>query len=485
MNFERKRSSSMKSDRDPFKKSQTLRPYKSESTLKPHKGFYSHPSLETLIKLPSPSNAMYDSYPAGAKISPQDFLDVVDFEELRRQIKKFSTLCEKLYGRRLQLKEKRNELRQERNSQMASDAKFMRIIRENRQEPKQSFEEIYTQLELQRDVVGELQYDYDQAEDEHDVAENQLDKEGESLTKLLQKFLGKDQDDDESSLSTSWEGGPEPDRLPEANKYDEAQIRLMEYQSRIGDARIMQERLQELISERERRLSFARKRGNHQMNNNDLDKDFSEQFDATSNELDSINADVQRLKEALQNDGYLDFSPVEQIPMIPEVLDPHPLPPAAPKKNRPTSDSILPTLQKHFGVARARISWWILVTFSHSPVEHRRHKEILRELGYTVSDDRKWANRVFEFWKKDDECLSIGSWDEIEQQDLLEYDRTPRFSRMPSSILLSGRSKAEDAVDEYEQQFPFSSGAPKDRSTPFDTDILELDMLSEYESRSV
>lgn len=485
MNFERKRSSSMKFDRDPFRKSQTLRPSKSESTLKPHKDFYPHPSLETQIKPPSPSNAMYDSYPADAKISPQEFLDLTDFEELRREIKKFSTSCEKLYGRRLQMKEKRNELRQERNLQMASDAKFMRIIRENRPQPKHGFEEIYTQLELQRDVVGVLQYDYDQAEDEHDVAENQLDKEGERLTKLLQKFLPNDKDDDESSLNTSWDSSPEPDRLPESKIYGEGQIRLMEYQSRIGDARIMQERLQELISERERRLSFASKRGNHQMSNDGFDEDFSEQFNTTSKELEFINTDVQRLKEALQNDGYLDFSPIEQIPRIPEVLDPHPLPPAAPKKNRPTSDSILPTLQKHYGVARARINWWILVTFGHSPVELRRHKEILRDLGYTVSDDRKWANRVFEFWKKDDECLSIGSWGEIEQQDLPEYDRAPRFSRMPSSILLSGRSKAEDAVHEYEQQFPFSSGAPKDRSTPFDTNILELDMLSEYESRSV
>lgn len=452
---------------------------RSDLALKNHKVLSSHPSPEISIKPPLPLEHLRNSPPADHSAARWQFSsDLVDLEELPKELKHFLKQRDKLYGRRLQLREKRNELRQERSLQIALDAKFIKSVREIPQRSGGMLEEIYTQLDSQRDIIGELQYDYDQAEDEHDAAENQLEKKEENLIKLLQQLTHRDIDDDQSSLSTSWNAGPRRDQSQESNTYDEGQMRFMEYQSRIGDARIMEERLQDLRYEHEVRLSFARKRGDRTLNGDGWDDGCAEQVERTVEELHIIRADIERLKESLQNDGNPNIDSVEkpgQNPAPYETFEIDHDQPAALRKERPASDSVMPNLRKNFGAARSRIVWWIFITFENSPTEHIRHKELLRALG-SEFDDKRWAQLVFEYWKEDND---------INQQDLSEHDESPIFSRTRKSLLLSSQSKAEDAMTEYEQHFPFLSGAPVDRAIPYPSKTLELDELSEYESRSI
>ena len=461
-----------------IRNSQGLQRSPSDLALKIHKVLSSHPSPEISMKPPLPLEHMCNSPPDDHSTARCQFSsDLVDLEELRKELKHFLKQRDKLYGRRLQLREKRNELRQERSLQIALDAKFIKSVREILQRSGGILEEIYTQLDSQRDVIGELQYDYDQAEDEHDAAENQLEKKEDNLIKLLQQLTHQDSDDDQRSLSTSWNAGPQPDQSQESNTYDEGQMRFMEYQSRIGDARIMEERLQDLRYEREVSLSFARKRGDRALNGDGWDDGYAEQFERTAEELHIIRADIERLKESLQNDGNPNIDSIENpghnsAPY--ETFDIDHNQPAALRKERPASDSVMPNLRKNFGAARSRIVWWIFITFGNSPTEHIRHKELLRALGGEF-DDKRWAQLVFEYWKEDD----------IDQHDPSEHDESPTFSRTQKSLLLSSQSKAEDAMTEYEQRFPFSSGAPVDRAIPYPSKTLELDELSEYESRSI
>lgn len=408
-----------------------------------------------------------------------------DHEELRKTLRKQSSLRDTLYGRRLQLKEKRNELRQERVFLADADDNFMKSVRRFPEQDHFKLEDgQYLPLEQQRDLVGSLQYEYDQAEDEYEIAESELDNEEGKLNVLLSRLLNEHSNTgDEHTTETSLDSHPQSEEPQSANEEDEARAGLAEYQSRVGDARIMEERLQDLISEQGERHSFAKRRENLGVDLAGSDEDFTEYFQYRSSEilgeLDIIYADIERLKDGLIQAGHV-FPKANPTDRPPEVLadqaqsPPHPAysPVARPT---PLSGNILQSLQKNFATTGAHISRWILNTFGSSPVECARHKEILRGLRDGSLDDEKWARLVLRHWKKaesdDGDDSSRGSWDAISPRDLIE-----------NPVLLSGRSEATHAMNDFRQQFPLHT--PGDHSRPYATEV-ELDKLSEYESRSI
>lgn len=402
-----------------------------------------------------------------------------DHEELRKALKKQSGLRDTLYGRRLQLKEKRNELRQERDLLADADDNFMKSLRRI---PEQDHFELddgqYFQLEQQRDLVGSLQYEYDQAEDEHDIAESELDNEEGKLNVLLSKLLNEHSNTgDDHTTETSLDSHPQSEELQYANEEDEARAGLAEYQSRVGDARIMEERLQELYSEQGERHSFAKRRENLGVDLASSNEDFTEYFKYRSSEivgeLDIIYADIERLKDGLIQAGHV-FPKANATDRPPEVLAdqaqlrPHPAYyPVA--RRMPLSRNILQSLQKTVATTGAHINRWLLNIFGNSPVECARHKEILRRLGDESLDEEKWARLVLRYWEKaechDGDDSSRGSWDEISPRDFIE-----------NLVLLSGRSEATHAMNDFKQQFPLHT--PGNHSRPYATEV-ELDKLSE------
>lgn len=430
--------------------------------------------------------------------------------KLKRALKRVADLRDGLYGRRLQLKERRNELRQELSILSEADAKFMKAVRQycsRNHVLEDDFEEkYYTDMEQQRDIVGSLQYEYDQEEDEHDVAENELEVEEGKLSIMISKFLDQENDDDEEELRSNPNSGRH--LLLQETVYPQKtdkEAAIEEYQSRQGDARIMQERLADLVAEEDVRRSFAKKRENVGWGFVESGGDFAEEFQdlyfETANELEIIQADVKRLQEGLVQSGYLESEPASTIQpadllSLPRNQSPpsdQTETPVQVRRNRAKSDSIAPFVKKEISTARVRqtrVSQWILLTFGSSTVELSQQKAILRDLGSGGGslDEETWAStarRVFENLKKHNEFDddSRSSWDEIVQQDLLSYTPDKRASQPGELVFLEGMLEAEHAVNRLDEQFPHKA-REYDHTIPYGPSALGMDLHSEYESRS-
>lgn len=429
-----------------------------------------------------------------------------DTLELRRSLKKVANLRDGLYGKRLKLKERRNELRQELSILSEADARFMKAVRQycsrNPHVLEGDFEEKdYTDTEQQRDVVGTLQYDYDKEEEEHDVVENELVVEEEKSSILVSKFL--DQGNDEEAIRSN--PSSEHLLLPQITTYTpktDKEAAIEEYQSRQGDARIMQERLAELLAEKDLRRTFAKKRENLGRNFVESEEDFAQEFNYKFREIESelgiIQADVKRLKDGLVQSGYLEPEPDPPASLFPGLPPIQPPPriqghsPVPVGRNRAKSDSIAPLVEKEIYTARvreSRVSQWILVTFGSSPDEQSQQSAVLRDLGVGVTDsspyEKIWARTVRDYLKKhdvpDDESRS--SWDEIGQLDLLS-EMIDKLAPQPGDcVFRKGMLEFAEAMDRLEEQFP-DKAEQYDHTIPYGPSALKMDLLLEYESRS-
>lgn len=464
--------------------------------------------LQPIQPLHGPHSA--DEYHSQPQDDSKSEIDA-DRLKLQRALKKVADLRDGLYGKRLKLKERRNELRQELSILSEADAKFMKAVRQycsRNHVLEDDFEENhYTDMEKQRDVVGSLQYDYDQEEGEHDVAENELVVEEDKLSIMVSKFLdqGNDQDDQEALRSNPSSGRhlllQETIYPPKTDK----EAAIEEYQSRQGDARIMQERLADLQVEEAVRRSFAQKRENigwgFVESEGDFAEEFKDQYFEIADELEIIQADVKRLKEGLVQSGYLDSEPASTI----QPADLYSLPPTQPSpriqaqtpvqvgRKRAKSDSIAPFLENEISAAhvrRTRVSQWILVTFGSSPVKQSQQNAILRDLEVEVMvseslDEKKWtrtARLVFDHLKKHNE-FDDESWDEIVPQDLQSYTPDKRASQPGDLVFLEGMLEVKHAVNRLDEQFPHKA-EEYDHRIPYGPSALTMDLHPEYESRS-
>lgn len=417
------------------------------------------------------------------KSSRSDSLPTVsDHKELKREIKRVAQLRDKLYGRRLQLKEKRNELRQERGQLVEIDSRFIKSVHHVREYPKEIFEDsFYNELDAQRDVIGLLQYDYDQAEDEHDACESQLEQEEKKLVNLLSRLVHRGSTEEvlEETTSESSLSSPLLSRAPgHPDTTDVTSARLMEYQSRVGDARILQEQLHDMLYERGRKRSFTKKREKFGLGRDasDVSTDkFEFDYAEVVKKLSIINDDVQQLKEALQEDGYSfpEVWPGEKLKSGPVSQSRPPSIPVQRQRNRSDSEGIIPILRQKLAVLQDRfnrgqktavlqdrINRWIFKNLRDSTVEQVRHKVILQEI--CPLDDETWAHVVPEYWASED----VASDEEID-----------------SSMLRLGGLTAEEAWKTFKRDFPFTE-TPKDRARPYDNEQLDDDLLSVYECRS-
>lgn len=133
-----------------------------------------------------------------------------ELQELKKARKTVALHRDELFRRRLWLKERRNALQEERTNVAEIEADLMTSIRQQFNESVLSepslarslyaeLESKRAALEAKRDELGALQYDYDQAEIDHNLKETELDEEEQHFESLLSEVLG---------LSDSSEGDP-------------------------------------------------------------------------------------------------------------------------------------------------------------------------------------------------------------------------------------------------------------------------------------
>ncbi|MCJ1315299.1 hypothetical protein MMC15_000616 [Xylographa vitiligo] len=441
--------------------------------------------------------------------------DLTGQRKSRTPQKKATELRLAAFQGRLRLREKRNELREERSVLAEVDARFVSFIRDAEAQDKQverlGLEKIYQELLLTRDNYGSLQYEYDQAEDEFEALEAELD-EAELLFDEAQESLPGTSDDGIVMRSFA---GPAflSSRASLSSRNGELGEGIIErYQSRVGDANIARERLEDIwydarvkkieaVHNEKPRLSrdligptssISNEGAYHSV------QDLKAAYLAAFKDFQNIREDVVNMCNEAREAGLDIVAPV--WPWMPSsVLDSD----AGIKDSRasspaPThqSDSALPSLRQRFGLARARVNKWILERLQGSTIEHTRHKTELQaelqDLQHYSMTDESWARFVLKYWRKDyyGEDISQDAW------EFVSYPGSSRRENWTTGAQLDGlvASEVPRAIQDFDLHFsalrkqmarPQKSefSYSKYRNSPYGAH-LDLDTLSEYQSRS-
>ncbi|MCJ1388260.1 hypothetical protein MMC18_001105 [Xylographa bjoerkii] len=404
----------------------------------------------------------------------------------------------KAYRSRLRLKERRNELREETATSSEINARLAGLIQasweQGRLPDNLEFEKVYQELQVNRDELGVLQYEYDQAEEEHEILEEKLDLEEE---RLVARQI------DESAIE-SGDGlnvrrrSTSSSSVPTASFVSESIILrtniLEQYQSRVGDGNIMWERLQDMIqiSQDKKRLYQATKPANSELGSISLNE-LQEIFSACSKakaDLEAIANDVNSLRARAETAGVQITTPIWlNTPQI--LLHSNPIPMTLQATSpAPTQrgNNILPSLRRNIHCVRARINKWFLQKLESSGLERLRHRATLQAIQGNTTNQETWAISLLKFWDLDEpvEDLQSDSGAECERRTLESWAFVTHLE-----ILIS--SAASKAVHDFDIQFAASEVPPsrpgrhkvRRRSIPYSMDTLDFDILSMYESRSI
>lgn len=413
---------------------------------------------------------------------------------------------------RLRLREKRKELREERavcEKVYANIIGYVQGMVEKGLVPEQSaLELLYVELQATRDSLGSLEYEYDRAEDEYEGVEEELEDAETLATSFAPSPL--DESDEES-----YEPSLAKDNTFTAEAFSNSasqspDMSIVErYQSRVGDARIIRERLHEIVQTHTKKHLTDRIRVSIGLNNNSLPlhglryihgpeplQNLKAAYSEGIKDLKLIQEEAELLRPRALASGCAAQKPY--WPDLPSSISTDDLT----TKESPTSsvvqthqsDSAIPYFQRNFRSARARINKWILRGLEGSQVEHARHKGTLRSLQDSSLDDESWARLVADWWKKDELGVSAQSdyWELVSPGDSSSNSTAEAKS---TTLMCSETSRVSRALQKFDLKFfarrtlqtiPRRSAFSvfKYRGAPYKAH-LDLDMLSKYESRSI
>ena len=377
---------------------------------------------------------------------------------LKKTQKRVSMLRDRLYRRRLTLGEKRNELRQERAELAAIDAKFMNVIRQSFDRgitlDTAQVESIYVELESKRDELGIIQYDYDTAEADHDVAETHFEEEEHKLEKLISRFLNPRANTEIQSSETSSETYSAPSEVFSVNRTEQPYHGYKD-QTSGTDAVNDPLRLEEdfVLSSLQQPNSFdhlaielwVQEAMNSSISNTDGQRRRSDPSKTEGYGLEQRAQPGYRRMSESNLETALEATQQFEIRL------------------ETRSEAALVPLQHRFDETRSRITWWILHTFGSSPEDYFRRAQaqsLFPEIGDPSNGDERWARLVWDYWTKDQaenqtpEHLSEASWEAVEQE-LPEAKHARRLSIGGSHLLLSSElAKAKYSLENYGRLFP-------------------------------
>ncbi|MCJ1336867.1 hypothetical protein MMC09_002145 [Bachmanniomyces sp. S44760] len=374
--------------------------------------------------------------------------------------KRVTRLRKDLFRSRLRLKEKRNEWSDERDAIIEIDDKIMEFVRQFRENPKihdtDRLESLYAEYLVKRDEVGTLQYEYDEAEEEHNAIEAKLQKAEQLLYRAGQSL----------AADTSIEGDSDDPLSPnesnssiESVESTEAERLLHRYQSRLVDARDVQERTVDLWFEYNQTLRLAMTRHNIGMGS---ERSLTEPMEEYSNvrlqaeeDLKIIEADIDLLAQLTEAAGLQVTRPERR--QLPELRIPT-LSVSSQTSEHPSSrtrlsDSVLVQTDfvKDIALTRSKIDKWISLRLQNSPVEQAQQKAILETMTDKTADDETWARRILDCRRRDPlkadlpqkSANSSSQWDTNTELDT----RDDNFDIMPTS-------ETTRVIDDFYKQFP-------------------------------
>ena len=343
---------------------------------------------------------------------------------------------DRLYRQRLMLKEKRNELRQELDELAALDTKFMGLIRQFLEsgippDPDQA-QILYSELESKRDELGNLQYEYDTAEADHDVAEANFEEEDGRLQTLMfdpqSRHVFSPTESSQSS-SGAYNG---PSKSSSLARLDQKSIERQDFEGPASDDGIsIQAISKQALSwcpDSLNRLAieqWVQDAINHNISNPLGQESFglrdqpAENSDPTSS-------------QHLASTQSLNFTPYVQVGTTHRS-----------KINWKTSGGSAPALlSQKFDDSHTWTTWWVLHTFGSLPIDYVRRAQdetLLSMKDNRTVDNKQWAQLVFDYWRKiqTTDNISEASWDRISHKGYTEQRQSTLLSLESNFLCLS------------------------------------------------
>lgn len=330
-------------------------------------------------------------------------------------------LRDKVMNTRLELRELRVELQHSHARIWKMQVRFWQGLEDHWEEEGKSDKalarELHDDIRGALDSIGPRQDLYDETEDSLVLLEYRLEKQESRYYELEVRLRGTFKA--ESTHSASSSATSQRSRRPGSQLIDDENSATHRFLSRVGDAKILKERLSELVAERNQYLDIERERVALGLPLYQPNVDFLSTFDdvyaAQIDELRIVEEDLQRLEleTNVMHPSIAGHAPhgsphTIDIPLSVYHNDQYQTSTfsGSPKLLRCQSDGGFGRGSIDIFSIRQRINQWILDNLATSAIERARHKAIIDNPGL---DNRAWWSLVEEYWQTDRASQSPGS----------------------------------------------------------------------------
>ncbi|MCJ1428098.1 hypothetical protein MMC29_006006, partial [Sticta canariensis] len=313
---------------------------------------------------------------------------------------------------RLELRELRVELRQRHFRIRQTQAQFWRGLQnqwnDSRMFDKTTLQQLYDDIQRALDELGPEEANYDEKEDDLDVLEYKLGK-------LEDRFYDADADMAEGKAGFASSSSSSSSRRSQSNTptqvEDEASLNYR-YLSRLGDANIVRERLEDLSVEKSQYVDLERDRaamglGLYKPNIEFLDT-YEEVYAKNLFDLREIEEDLERLQNESRLTSPATAKSFETID-VPQDSSSFTQEHNASKTQshrdslRRKSDGELLTAQQDTLTVRQRVNQWILESLAVSAFERAKYRAMLHNPSL---DHHTWWALVLDYWQQDQAAVS-------------------------------------------------------------------------------
>lgn len=313
---------------------------------------------------------------------------------------------------RLELRELRVELKQRQFKIRQTQAQFWRGLQnqwnDSRTFDQTTMQQLYDDIQRDLDELGPEEANYDEKEDDLDVLEYKLGK-------LEDRFYDADADMAENKAGLASSSSSNSSRRSESNTpiqvEDEASLSYR-YLSRLGDANIVRERLEDLSVEKSEYVDLQRHRaamglGLYRPNIEFLDT-YEEVYAKNLFDLREIEEDLERLQNESRLTPSATAKAFETID-VPQESTSFTQEHNASKTlshrdtSRRKSDGELLTAPHDTLTARQRVNQWILESLDMSAFERAKYRAMLHNPNL---DHRTWWSLVLKYWQQDQAAVS-------------------------------------------------------------------------------
>ncbi|KAL8949706.1 MAG: hypothetical protein Q9222_004215 [Ikaeria aurantiellina] len=327
---------------------------------------------------------------------------------------------------RLELRERRVEMRQQHSLVRRLESRLLRFWQESGKRIAQDdgITDLHGELCAALDMLGPMEDAYDEKEDELDAIEYDMEAKETRFYEHHARVASDDSHGSPSSHHSSISSFSNDLHFREAYDEDFTSPQY-QYYSRIGDVKIARERLLDLEAQRAHYLDIERERDALGVPLYQENIEFLSNYDSVYTEhleeIEKIERDIQNLEVEAGFSSAKDESDSVLVYELEKAAEAgadqragsvadfgharhwDPLGNDAPRRKSETDMWTIPDSTRS---SRDRINQWILERLQDSPIEQARHRAILNDpkLGRIA-----WWNRVREFWQLDRAARSSNS----------------------------------------------------------------------------